>query len=228
MSITNYRELGIFGLGLIPFVIAMNILSPSTEKIPKGYGSSIVALEFVSNGEQLNQVLSPLDPGDLSNLDKINFIDFGFMLYYSFFLFLFIKLRNNDRSPRVLAILLYLPPIILVSDFLENANLLALVSAHIDQSSEVQHLISMLRLFTWLKWGFLALFFACVGWTFLRENLILKLIGFFLFIPLLAGVISFILPSPEIINGFVSSVFLMFFLCWVTCFILPVPEKVTI
>jgi|GEM_PF-6451583 len=80
---------GILGLLLIPFVIVMMRLGPTT--YPEGYTSAILAFEFVSDQVELSDVLTDIvaDSEAHADLDQTNYIDFGFMMLYGIFLFLF-------------------------------------------------------------------------------------------------------------------------------------------
>ena len=96
---------GVFGLLLLPFVILINSHSPDMCRVPKGYSSTIVAFEFASNITEVGEVMNLLekDGAELGcektenseerdyrrDVDMINYIDFGMMVIYGIFLFLF-------------------------------------------------------------------------------------------------------------------------------------------
>jgi len=69
--------------------------------------------------------------------------------------------------------------------------------------------IQMLGIFTWLKWGLLALAFMLIGRTLIR-SVKSKWLGYVLMIPLALGVGAYISGEPWTEDMFGQSVFLSF------------------
>lgn len=216
---------GIFGLLLLPLLIVINELSPSGDKIPDGYSSAILAFEFVSNPEELNEVLSPLSMAEKRDLDYLNYVDFGFMSIYGIFLFLLMARLGTLMNSSLLSKAKWLGPLIVLFDALENVQLLKLNNS-ISFSSELNNSILCLGIFTWLKWGLLSIAFAVVGYlmTKMKKS---KWLGYILLLPSIIGVLSFFSGQRILEDSFGSSVFLSFFLLFLYCFIYKMPQRGT-
>jgi len=109
---------GIVGLLLLPLIIAINSFSPAKDKIPDGYSSSILAFEFASDKSELVEVLGPLSGEEIDDLDKLNYVDFGFMAMYGLFLFLFMSGLKYITKVELLEKAKWFAPIIVIADML--------------------------------------------------------------------------------------------------------------
>ena len=141
----------LLGVLLVPVVILINSFSPPVEKAPEGYNSVILAFEFVSDEAELREVLSPLSLAEINGLDMLNKVDFAFMLLYGAFLLSIVialkKLHNHHWLKYVAGMIM----LIVLSDFLENLQLLNLTELFRSGDISVQGTIDQLALFTWLK-----------------------------------------------------------------------------
>lgn len=207
---------GIFGFLLLPFLILINEFSPSIDKVPQGYSSSILAFEFASNQEELEEVLLPLTDKEKKDLDSLNYVDFGFMVIYGVFLFLFMARFGSLINSPLLSKFKWLAPLIVIFDALENAQLLSLTNSLLNAQA-IEQAILFLGIFTWLKWGLLSLVFLLIGFVMTKMNLS-KWIGYVFFIPFLLGVISFITGLRRLEDIFATSIFLAFFMLFIYCF----------
>ena len=212
-------KIGLFGLGLLPFMYLMNHFSPPPAKAPVEYGSVILAFEFASNEEELKEVLMPLSETERLNIDRVNYVDFGFMIFYGLFLYLFLSRSSLLSGSSLLAKSKWLVPVVVISDFFENWHLLKLSKYNIDLDLEVISYIKGLAFFTWTKWLLLAVVFAILGYEMIRTRMPYKLIGLPLLIPFLLGLYAFFTGNPRVEDLFATSVFGNFFLIFIYCFV---------
>lgn len=216
----EYRPLlktGILALLLLPFLYLINDLSPSPEKIPEGYSSSILAFEFVSNQKELQETIGPLSAKERSDMDKLNYVDFGFMTLYGIFLFLFMARFGSVTSGQLFAKAKWLAPLIVLFDVLENIQLLKLTNVPTDTTS-VDATIMLLGVFTWFKWGLLSVVFAIIGYAMTKMNRS-KWLGYVLLLPAIIGIVAFVSSKRNLEDLFGTSVFLGFFLLFIYCLV---------
>ena len=155
----------LLGLLLIPLLYLINSYSPAPEKAPKDYNSVILAFEFVSDEQELSEVLSPLTLEEINGLDMLNKVDFAFMLLYGVFLLsIVIKLRDLHQH-KWLIYLAGMVVIVVLADFLENLQLLNLTEAYRSAATTDQGIIDQLAIFTWTKWILLAVVIAGIGYS---------------------------------------------------------------
>lgn len=215
---------GVVGLLLLPLLIAINAFSPAQEKIPKGYTSSIIAFEFASNQEELKEVISPLSAEEIKDMDRLNFVDYGFMLLYGIFFFLFMSRFAVLRQSKLLKNGRWIIPFILICDAIENIQLLKLSNYSKFDSETIDKYISLLGIFTWLKWGLLATVLGLIGMSMWSMNKS-KWFGYILIIPFVMGCIAFITENRRLEDSFGASIFLMVFLIFVYCYIYKSEEQ---
>ncbi len=204
----------LLGVLLVPVVILINSFSPPVEKAPEGYNSVILAFEFVSDEAELREVLSPLSLAEINGLDMLNKVDFAFMLLYGAFLLSIVialkKLHNHHWLKYVAGMIM----LIVLSDFLENLQLLNLTELFRSGDISVQGTIDQLALFTWLKWILLAIVIGSIGYSLITADRF-KWVGYSLFIPIVLGVSAISLRTPIIEDTFGTSIFLCFTILWV-------------
>lgn len=213
-----------FGLLLLPFLVLVNCFSPDPEKAPPGYNSVILGFEFVSDQGELSEVLTRLTETDKQDIDMLNYVDFGFMVAYSLFLYLFLRKLANVTHATRLRWIKWLVPIILLSDFIENLQLLQLsgVENALDASTHTPILI--LQVFTWIKWLTLAATLALAGFSLWINKQPFKWVGLVLLLPLILGVGAFISNIRSLENTFATSIFGAFFIIFVYCIIYRIPH----
>jgi hypothetical protein len=199
----------------------MNHYAPPKSKAPQSYSSVVLALEFASNNQEVLDVLNPLSPPEIKGIDKLNYVDFGFLAAYSSFLFLMaFKLRQLSDKP-IVTYLMILAIIVGVADILENLQLLKLTSYYINERMQLAPpVIAQLKIWTWIKWGGLAIYMSQIAtviisisrssWRFL---LIILLIPICL---LLAAIIS---NNSAMEDYLATSIFISFLCLTLFCFL---------
>ena len=213
-----FLNIGLLGILLLPFTIYFIILGPPKEKIPTGYNSSIVAFEFVSDYDELDEVLGPLSEHEIQNLDTLNLWDFGFMFIYGGFLFFFIQKFGRINKLEFLDKLKWLALLPILADAIENLQLLGLSKQFVKGQQLGAEAFTTLQFATWTKWLTLAFLFVIIGMAFRRIGKSVPL-GFLLFIPILLGIIGLLLQNRVLIDTFSLSIFLAFLVLVIYSFV---------
>ena len=215
---------GIVGLLLIPFLALINEFSPPKEVIPQGYSSSILAFEFATDYKEVVEVLDPLSREQIEDLDRLNYVDFGFMMMYGIFLFLFMSRLSQVLEDGRLKLVRWLAPIIVISDALENVQLLKLSRDFLSGGSSGDNILTLLAFFTWMKWLLLAIVFDVIAYGLWKRKG-LNWVSILLLIPLFLGIIAFINSSRKMEDIFATSVFFGFFVLFIYSFIYRAETK---
>jgi len=215
-----YFYIGLFAIPLLIFVILINKYSPEVSNVHAPYSSVIVAFEFVETPEQLKEIFFPLEaPKDIHDLDTLNKIDFGFMVFYTLFICFFIVKTKILESKTIIYFGIFLSVIALIGDISENVQLLAITKLYLSQEANQLYIPYMDRLqfFTWLKWDFIMLSLLFIAVILLSRNRFSKFFGLLLSIPFLLKIAS-LYEGPEYQEYFVMSIFIGFILLIVYCF----------
>lgn len=210
LSNKPFRLTILFGLLMLPFVMMINSFSPPKDKIPKGYGSSVLAFEFASNPGELDEVFKPLSTEEIKGIDKLNYIDFGFMMMYGLFLFSFMTKLGQLYDDRILKYAKWIVPVAVFADVVENIQLLNLSAAFLDGQTYSDQSILLLAVFTWTKWLGLASAVAFIAYKLIDLSFINKVLGYMLFLPIGLGIGAFINGMRLAEDTFATSVFAAF------------------
>ncbi len=200
------------GLLCIPMLISILIMESLFPKvIPNGYQSFIVAFEFVKTPDELHLLFNGFTDNIYSNLDKGNFVDFGFMLSYSLFLFLLFRKAAYLFNQKWLLAGSVISILVLLADFSENISLLKLTEIYTPQISDAEliPILNRLHIFTWIKWGGLAILFALFSGKLLGKKTLLNIEAVAMILPILFSFWA-LTGSPEGITKFTLSVTLAF------------------
>ncbi len=196
---------------LTAFMVWMNSYMPPAELAPHGYSSVILAFEFILNRPHLDDVLSPLSAAQMDGLDMVNYIDFGYMVIYSSLLAGMFYITQKMEGSKYLTIGIALAGVALFSDLFENLQLLDLTQMYrTEASGGYESVISNLFIFTWIKWGALAMAMALLVPVLIRRGIFSKVVAIILVIPLIMLIAAAIVGSPSIIDRFASFIVLGF------------------
>ena len=178
-----FAPTGLFIFPILVLVFFMEFYLPSDA--PEGYKSFIVAFEFAKTPLEIQTLFTGLSSETIKNIDKANYIDFGFMLAYSLFLGLIFKKAAKVFKKRWLFLGIFLSAFIFLADFTENIFLLNITKIYLS-GSEIEILISILKilhLVTWLKWGGLAMAFVLFFFGMKKNTGLAKFTGAALLLP---------------------------------------------
>lgn len=201
-----FAPAGFFIFPILALVISMEFYLPSNQ--PEGYKSFIVALEFAKTPTEIQNLFSGLSQNTIQNIDKANYIDFGFMLAYCLFLGLMFQKASSVFKRRWLLWGVFLSFVIFLADFSENLVLLNITKIYRLETGtdSLLPVLKNLRLFTWLKWGGLALTFVLFFFGMKKNTGLSKFIGAALLLPFPLAFWAFT-HNPAVETGFVFSVF---------------------
>jgi hypothetical protein len=215
-----FIKAGYLGLAVIAMSVALLFVFPSkAPSLPEGFMTPIIAFEFIQSPDEVFQMFGGNDLAARTTMkdamDLGNRLDYVYMILYSMFLLLFsVTCKKITRNPYYFAgagIAL----VVLAGDAMENIQLLG-ITANLS-AGDITPYLEPLYLFTWIKWGGIAMIFLVLFPWFLRGGLYSKIIG-------ATGIISFILGFAAFLNRsvineiFALSVAVMFILMIIYCF----------
>ena len=223
-------KLAIFlGLILLGSAVALMLINPRPEgnNVYGGYRTPILALEFATQASEIEQLFSVDDPDAYMRQFLLgNWVDYGFMLIYSSFLFsIALGIYRISRSGALwLAFILCM--LILAGDALENLQIFNILQHY--NYGDIKPYLSWMHLFTWIKWGSIASVFLLFSPFFLGGNWIQKITGIVQLGCFGLAVAAFFLAGPvcELFALSVSVNFLLLFIFVIAYS--PVPELPTI
>ncbi|MCP4416515.1 MAG: hypothetical protein GY805_07830 [Chloroflexi bacterium] len=156
-----FRTTGFIGIAvIIVSLILMGINPKEAPKMMEGFKTPILAFEFVQTNEEIVDLFgsdAEIRADLVQAFDLGSKVDFIYMIVYSAFLFSFSQTAVKQTGRKLFYVGLLLAGIIFLGDLLENVQLLR-ITAVIDSGSFDPQL-ALLPIFTWVKWGGLALYF---------------------------------------------------------------------
>ena len=218
-------KVGFLGLLVIGMSIVLLMVFPS--KAPwmmDGFFTPIIAFEFVQSQSEVCRLFGLSDSVDqlsmtqsmIRAMDFGNRLDYIFMVLYSSFLFFFSFVCAKNTGQRYYYAGSMMAFVILVTDALENIQLLRITAKITSQDFGKE--LFFLHCFTWIKWGGITVVFLILAPYFFKGRTYSKVIA-------ATGISSFILSILAYLNRSVLnellgiSVALMFLMMIVYCFI---------
>lgn len=154
---------GILGLGAVIMTLVLSAVGPRlATPLPGGFITPILAFEFAESPSEVSELVA--SESAIAAMDRLNRWDFLYMVLYSGCLFTFALVCARLTGRRIFYIPAALALLILFADAMENVQLLAITRLWDDGDistilAQLTPLLNRLRLFTWLKWGGLSLYF---------------------------------------------------------------------
>jgi hypothetical protein len=161
----------LLGLGALLMTAVLWLIGPrQMGPLPAGFVTPVMAFEFAATPAEVGHLFSV--DGAATAMDRVNRWDFLYMALYNGFLSAFALACVRQTGNRYYYAVAALPLLILFADAMENVQLLDITALLAGESVEpvlgqMQTLLDRLRLFTWLKWGGLALYFVLL-WPYFR------------------------------------------------------------
>lgn len=203
MGSTNNRKrpfllAGLMGIPVVITSVILLIVFPSrVPKLPEGFITPIIAFEFVRTPQEVmdlfGQAGSPERQELVRAFDLGNRIDFLYMVLYTAFLFVFCQRVAFTRERKVYYLGCALSAAALLGDFLENMQLLSITS-RLD-TGVFERQLEMLRIFTWQKWGSIALVLLLLSPHFLQGATFSRIIGACSGVCALLGLAAYLFPG---------------------------------
>jgi hypothetical protein len=200
---------GFLAIPLIVFVVLMGSYTP--QKALVGFDSFIIAFEFAQTEEEVDTLFINLSPETIKNIDTGIYLDFGFMITYSFFLALYFAKSVRIFNKKWLLAGIPLSVIIFLGDFFENILLLKITQIYYTGLNKIAlvSILEKLHIITWVKWGGLALAFMMISLVLFKGNWLCKLGALACLLPLLFSSIA-LNNSPAVISIFTHTIFTSF------------------
>lgn len=189
---------GILGLGAVVMTLLLSAVGPRpAAPLPAGFITPVLAFEFATTEDEVAALFAPVGQpaGDVvrATMDRVNRLDFLYIALYGGCLLAFSLVCYRLTGQRVYLLAAGLAVGIMAADVLENVQLLAITREL--GARPIDDRLARLRLFTWLKWGGLALWFSIMRFYFLRTGRFGRFVGWVSVFPLLLGIASFTLPG---------------------------------
>ncbi|MCP4133074.1 MAG: hypothetical protein GY754_19060 [bacterium] len=223
----QFRKIGYIGIGVILLSLIMGMIFPTeVPALMKGFMTPIVAFEFVETKEDVYLVFGENDTPErrilARSMDLGNYVDYIYMFFYSSFLFFFSMLCARITGKKIFYAGAAMALFILAGDFMENIQLLGITAKLTtgDFGSELFYL----KIFTWQKWGLLAIVFFLLSFYLFKGNRFFKIGGIFGILPIFLAVPAFFHRSVLNELLFISTAIFIFFLI-VHCFLYKAPES---
>ena len=126
-------------------------------------------------------------------MDFANKIDFIYAFVYALFLFVFARALVKTSGKKIFIAVMVLAVIAMLFDWLENIKLISITENL--ASGSFQDDLDSLFIFTWIKWGSLALSFVVLSEWFFRGKIVSTIYAFFGWVPLVLGIMAFKMPG---------------------------------
>lgn len=185
---------GILGIGAIVMTFVLALIGPrEVGPLPAGFITPVMAFEFAENSDEVSQLFARA--GSAAAMDRVNRWDFLYMALYSGFLFTFALACARQTGNRFFYVPAALALFIWFADAMENVQLLAITRVLGDEDiapilGQLLPPLNRLRLFTWLKWGGLVVYFLLL-WPYFRGlSGWARWIGFVGILPALPAVVA--------------------------------------
>ncbi|MEN8120796.1 MAG: hypothetical protein ABFS35_10640 [Bacteroidota bacterium] len=218
-------------VGTILIVLGLFLMSIFPKHVPymaDGFQTPIIYFEFVQTIEEAQQLFgmtNGLLPDD-NLIQQMNFgnkIDFIYAFIYSLFLFLFARKLVEISGKKFFTAVMILAVIAFIFDCLENIKLIIITENLASGSFQTD--LETLFVFTWIKWGGLALSFVILSEWFFRGKIISTVFAFLGWVPMILGILAYKMPGfyNEL---FAKSIMFMFIALIVYSFIYRIPKAV--
>jgi len=209
-----FRTAGFIGIVVILVSLALlGIFPKEAPKMPEGFKTPILAFEFVKTNQEVVDLFgtdAEVRADLVQAFDLGNWVDFIYMVLYSAFLFSFAGTAVKQSGHKLFYVGSLLAGVILLGDLLENVQMLR-ITAVID-SGNFDPQLALLPIFTWVKWGSLALYFLLISPYFFSADAIFpRIIGIVSILVFALGGAAF-LNRSALNKYFALSIALMFVL----------------
>ncbi len=168
-------------IGVLLLVVAIILLAISTKpenNLPAGFYTPIIALEFIQTMKEVTHFFQLKDiPKYEDDLLLGNNIDYIFMFLYSGLLFCIAFGIHKITKAKTMYLAILFCISMLVFDALENFQIYNIIQNY--KIEDVSYNLSMLNIFTWLKWSSIACTFLLFSPFFFSGKVFHKIIGTF-------------------------------------------------
>lgn len=190
------RTAGIAGIVTILMgIILAGAFPVSSPEMPEGFFTPIIAFEFIETKDEIEKLLAWDNTVQRTGLiDAMRFgikLDYVFMSAYSLFLGLFSWVCYKISQKRMYLTGVVIAPIVWIADGIENLQLLNIMSnLLVEESIAVE--LELLSIFTWIKWGGIAVIFTVLIPYLWKGGLLSKGVSFVATLSVFSAIIAFV------------------------------------
>jgi hypothetical protein len=180
---------------------------PIAADLPQGFSQPMIAFEF-ADASIVHRLF--FESGDrlktsfVEHMKYANYRDFAFMAGYGFFLFFF-AWRNRTALGSLAVPALALACCAPLADAMENVQLLGILG-HLPDEKAIGNELTLLKVFTWIKWLALAVYPVLLVPTLVRSGLAGRLVAFVFVLCLVLGLAALAFYTPGLLNQFTRMV----------------------
>lgn len=157
--------------------------------LPPGYHSPILALELATEPGTIQDMFATLTIQEKERLNIGTRLDYLFLLSYGLFLAGTALACFRATGSKLFIVAAALSMAALLGDALENLQLFKIFAA--PNAADLPGTLHLLHLFTWLKWGSIAIAMALLAIYFFHQPWWGKIMAVLLLVPLLFTVVAF-------------------------------------
>lgn len=219
-----FAKIGLLAIPLIAFILVIESHLPKA--VPAGFECFNVAMEFAKTPEQIHVLFNDFSSISFANINRAYYLDFSFAAFYSVFLILFAaKAAKIDRN-KWLLLLIPLAVVIFIAHCGVNVFLLKIVKIYSPLGAEeaLLPLLKNLQIYSWLKWGGLALIFFAFAFRGYEAHTFQNIENWVHILPLIL-IIWAMTGDPMGISYFALSIIIAFSLLFLRSFVNPEVHK---
>lgn len=215
MALGIKKMLVALGLAVMVFSIVLMFVFPTeVPQMPAGFSVPIIAYEFVQTDQEIKAFFGA--EGEfrdrlVSAMNLGHVLDYFFLVFYSGFLATWGVFCVHLTSNKLFYLVAFTAVIAAFGDVFENIQLVKIANTLNKGVFETE--LKNLFLFTWVKWGALALAFPIIGICIFKFGWVGKIIALLSCLTLILGVIAFADRSvvTAIFTKGISLLFLLLF-----------------
>lgn len=190
MQLSAFKIARILGIALLVCAGVLMFINPKPENnLPPGFYTPIIAFEFIQSKQEILNFFKVTDEASYeSNMLLGNYIDYIFMVLYScLLLYIAVGIKKITHA-KTMYLAMFFCMTMLIADAMENYQIYQLVvkrNVDFNQINPVSTFnlyevyLSLLSLFTWLKWSSIASTFLLFSPFFFSGKTFHKIIGIF-------------------------------------------------
>ena len=200
------RTAGIAGIiTIVMGVVLAGAFPVSSPEMPEGFFTPIIAFEFIETATETKKLLAWDDASQRTELIEAMRLgmklDYVFMSAYTLFLGLFSWVCYKISKQRRYVFGVAIAPIVWAADGIENLQLLNIMS-NLLAGEPISSELELLNIFTWIKWGGIALIFSLLAPYLWKGGLLSKGTSLMATLSVLFAIIAFV--DRSFINGMLS------------------------
>ncbi len=210
------RLILLLGIGIIILNFALVATFPAEAAwMPDGFTVPILAYEFLQTSEEVQRFFGEPGPEQdqwIAGMRLGHQLDYIYLLFYASFLAAWGWYCGQFATKKIAYVVITLAVIAAAADVLENIQLVEITYKLAGQNMDPE--LRLLFLFTWLKWGSLALALAALSPYFLERSWLGKTLVGISFITLILGSIAFF-DRSVVTSYFTTGIALQFLLLFI-------------